>query len=155
MESNKKHRVAAKEPNEDRDKYYKKLRREQNKRRQKRKKASELKKAKSLSRAARGRVEGEAVCTQSKKRIKLNRKVLSRGNILVSAALDKASKKPGKASKMKEQVKLVAQCKPSSRENDLKEINANNIKRDEGKGAIGSGTFGNCYLARYSGPEGI
>ncbi|XP_067038463.1 aurora kinase A-like [Acropora muricata] len=151
MESNKKRKVAAKEPNEERDQYYKKLRREQNKRRQKRKKASELKKAESLGRAPRGSVEGEAVCTQSKKRIKLDKKVFSRGSILVSAALEKASRKPEKASKMKEPVKLVASCKPSSGENDLKEINSNNVKRDEGKGAIGSGTFGNCYLARYRG----
>ena len=123
MESNKKRKVAAKEPNEERDQYYKKLRREQNKRRQKRKKASELKKAESLGRAPRGSVEGEAVCTQSKKRIKLDKKVFSRGSILVSAALEKASRKPEKASKMKEPVKLVASCKPSSGENDLKEIN--------------------------------
>lgn len=150
MESNKKHKVAAKEPNEERDKYYKKLRREQNKRLQKRKKGSELKKE-SLGRAPRGSIEGEAVCTQSKKRIKLDKNVLSRGSILVSAALEKASRKPEKASKKKEQVKLVASCKSSSGENDLKEINASNIKRDEGKRAIGSGTFGNGYLARYRG----
>ena len=96
MESKKKCKVAAKDPNEERDKYYKKLRREQNKRRQKRKKASEPKKAESLGRAPRGSVEGEVVCTQSKKRMKLDKKVLSRGSILVSAALDKASRKRGK-----------------------------------------------------------
>ena len=34
---------------------------------------------------------------------------------------------------------------------DLKEIQANNVKRDEGRGAIGRGTFGACYLATFHG----
>ena len=154
MDSNKKRKRAAKEPNEERDRYYKKLRREQNKRRQKRKKVLGPKKE-SDGRAARGdNVNvGKADGNQKKKRIKIDKTLLprGRGSILLSAALEKASLRKVETLNKKEPCASVAPNKANSDQNDLKEIKVSSIKRDEGKGMIGAGTFGNCYLARFRG----
>lgn len=148
MESNKKRKRAEKGPNEERDKYYKKLRREQNKRQQKRKR--ELKrKEESDARAPRGDA-GKADGRQNKKRIKID-ELLPRGRILVSAALQKTSKKVEKPNTKKPFAPVPPTESNSAGQTDLKEIKASSIKRDEGKGAIGAGTFGSCYLARFRG----
>ena len=46
---------------------------------------------------------------------------------------------------------VVPTKKSNSYQNDLKEIKVGSIKQDEGKLAIGTGTFGSCYLARFRG----
>ena len=154
MDSNKKRKRAEKEPNEERDRYYKKLRREQEKRRQKRKKALA---AKEECNAPRGDSVKRRDSRQNKKpRIDIDNKLLTRGKVLLSAALEKGIKVRTKetkveTAKVKKSRAPVVPEKSSSDQNDLKEIKVSRIKRDEGKGAIGTGTFGSCYLARFRG----
>ena len=156
MDSNKKHKRAEKEPNEERDRYYKKLRREQEKGWQKRKKALAAKE-KCDACAPRGNTVKKGDGRQSKKpRIDINKNLLTRGRVLLSAALEKGTKviKPTNVETTKEKkscVPVVPAEKSNSDQNDLKEIKVGSIKRDEGKLAIGTGTFGNCYLARFRG----
>ena len=154
MDSNKKRKRAEKEPNEERERYYKKLRREQEKRRQKRKKALA---AKEECNALRGDSVKRTDGRQNKKpRIEIDNKLLTRGKVFLSAALEKEVKVRTKettveTAKVKKSCTPVVPEKSSSDQNDLKEIKVFSIKRDEGKGAIGSGTFGSCYLAGFRG----
>ena len=96
---------------------------------------------------------GKADGNQKKKRIKIDKTLLprGRGSILLSAALEKASLRKVETLNKKEPCASVALNKANSGQNDLKEIKVSSIKRDEGKGMIGAGTFGNCYLARFRG----
>ena len=152
MESNKKRKRAEKEPNEERDRYYKKLRREQEKRRQKRKKALAAKE-KCDARAPRGDSVKKGDGRQNKKPgIDIDTKLLTRGRVLLSAALEKGTKVANlETAKKKKSCAPVVPEKSNSDQNDLKEIKVGRIKRDEGKLAIGNGTFGSCYLARFRG----
>lgn len=91
MESNKKRKRAEKEPNEERDRYYKKLRREQEKRRKKKKALAT--KEKCDARAPRGDSVKKGYGRQNKKpRIDIGTKLLTRGRVLLSAALEKGTK---------------------------------------------------------------
>ena len=136
MDSNKKRKRAANEPNEERDRYYKKLRREQNKRRQKRKKGLGPKEE-SDARPPRGNDAGKADCGQKlKKLLNVDKALLPRGRILVSAALEKASRKVERHRRKRNHVPHRPPQKSNNDQRDLKEIKASSLKRDEGKLAI-------------------
>jgi len=157
MESKKKLKRLAKQPEEGRDKYYKKLRREQFKRRQQRKKGLEPQRQSEPSLLARAPLK-----TAEKKKGKCAEELrfLPRGKIMVSAALKNAmaSRNVKKSrtehsvqSKKAQQSQKPQKAKSSHTTNDFKEIALSNLKRDVGRGSIGSGTFGACYLAKYRG----
>ena len=149
MESNKKRKRAEKQPNEERDRYYKKLRREQ----ETEKKKAWAAKEKCDARAPRGDSVKKGYGRQNKKpRIDIGTKVLTRGRVLLSAALEKGTKGTNlEMAKEKKSCAPVVPEKSNNDQNDLKEIEVGRIKRDEGKLAIGTGTFGSCYLARFRG----
>ena len=151
MESNKKRKRAEKEPNEERDRYYKKLRREQEKRRKKKKALAA--KEKCDAGASRGDSVKKGYGRQNKKpRKDIGTKLLTRGRALLSAALEKGTKGTNlETAKEKKSCAPVVPEKSNNDQNDLKEIEVGRIKRDEGKLAIGTGTFGSCYLARFRG----
>ena len=145
MESNKKRKRALKETSEDRDRYYKKLRREQKKRYRQRKKGCQPQQAivqevSAINKASANEHEKRATEAPRTERHK-DVRALMRGKRMVSAAVKKATQKVSNVPKPEH---VAASCNANS----LREIKAGNLKRDGAK-SIGSGTFGACFLARY------
>ena len=153
MESNKKCKRAEKEPNEERDRYYKKLTREQEKRQQKRKKAL----------AAKEKCDACAPCGDSVKKgdgrqnkkpriYRYRYEIVNKKQSSSFGCTGKGHKgcKSGNGKRKKACAPVVPE-KSNSDQNDLKEIKVGRIKRDKGKLAIGTGAFGSCYLARFRG----
>ena len=154
---------------EQRQTYYKNLRKEQKKKRKERKKSLQQETERNESRAFRRRTAIDLTCATTektkKRKLENSEKYLPRGKRMVLASIQlqrgkvaqdtkreqkTAATEDRKVKSLQREISVPAVQKPIERPN-FKELAAGNLIRLKGARSIGSGTFGNCYPGTYRG----